>query len=149
MGHGHKHLPSSQPGYFGRLLVAHQVAAVTGACLAIEAATFAQLGGLDEEQLPVAYNDIDLCLKARRADLRVVVTPHARLVHHESASRGVDDDPARNERLAAELSIMVDRWGDSLEFDPAYSPNLAFDGGGFTLPKQPGVSPPWFPKSPG
>ena len=147
MGHGHKHLPSSHPGYFGRLLVAHEVAAVTGACLAIKTATWKALGGLDEEHLAVAYNDIDLCLKARQAGLRVVFTPHARLVHHESASRGVDDDPARNKRLTGELSVMGDRWRDRLHSDPAYSPNLSTDDGGFNLAEQPGVAPVWMDRA--
>ena len=143
MGHGHKHLPGDHPGYFGRLLVAHEVAAVTGACLAVEADTFARLGGLDEEHLAVAYNDVDFCLRARQAGLRVVMTPHARLIHHESASRGVDRDPAGNTRLAAELSVMRNRWGEVLDADPAYSPNLSFTGHGFGLEETPRLPPPW------
>ena len=143
MGHGHKHLPGDHPGYFGRLLVAHEVAAVTGACLAIEMATWKRLGGLDEEQLAVAYNDVDLCLKARAAGLRVIFTPHARMVHHESVSRGVDDDPARNSRLRLEKSVMLDRWQEMLNTDPAYSPNLALDGGGFALAVAPRSGRPW------
>lgn len=143
MGHGHKHLPRNHPGYFGRLLVAHEVAAVTGACLAIQAATFESLGGLDEEHLAVAYNDVDLCLKARQAGLRVLFTPHACLVHHESVSRGADDDPAHNDRLARELSIMQERWGDLLHLDPGYSPNLSLDGGGFELAEIPRDLPTW------
>ena len=96
--------------------------------------------GLDEEHLAVAYNDVDLCLKVRQAGLRVVFTPHARLVHHESVSRGLDDDPARNERLTSELSVMRERWGDFLDTDPAYSPNLSSDGGGFLLADPPRVA---------
>ncbi|MEE2767936.1 MAG: glycosyltransferase [Actinomycetota bacterium] len=142
MAHGHKHLPGHHPGYFGRLLVVHGVAAVTGACLAIEASTFGLLGGLDEEHLAVAYNDVDLCLRARAAGKRVVLAPHARLIHHESVSRGVDNDPSRNKRLAKELKVMQDRWGEFLNADPAYSPNLG--GGGFSLidPPKTGL-PPW------
>ena len=143
MGHGHKHLPGDHPGYFGRLLVAHEVAAVTGACLAIEMVTWKRLGGLDEEQLAVAYNDVDLCLKARAAGLRVIFTPHARMVHHESVSRGVDDDPARNSRLRREKSVMLDRWQEMLNTDPAYSPNLVLDGGGFALAVSPRSGRPW------
>ena len=143
MGHGHKHLPGDHPGYFGRLRVTHEVAAVTGACLAVEATTFERLGGLDEEHLAVAYNDVDLCLKARKIGLRVVFTPHARLVHHESVSRGFDDDPAGKERLAGEAAVMRKRWGDLLDVDPAYSPNLTLTGRNFTLAQHPRVPPPW------
>ena len=143
MGHGHKHLPSDSPGYFGRLTVAHETAAVTGACLAIQATTWQHLGGLDEEHLAVAYNDIDLCLKSRQAGLWVVLSPHARLVHHESESRGLDDDPEHNDRLAGELALMQERWGGVLKADPAYSPNLEFDGGRFQLARVPQKMPVW------
>jgi len=143
MGHGHKHRSVNDPGYFGRLTVTHEVAAVTGACLAIEEATWRLLGGLDEKHLAVAYNDIDLCLQARQADLRVVFTPHARLIHHESVSRGIDEDPDRNQRLGREVEVMRGRWGDLLNSDPAYSPNLSLDGGGFRLADTPRVKPRW------
>jgi len=143
MGHGHKHWPGDDPGYHGRLTVAHEVAAVTGACLGTSRTLWNQLGGLDEKHLAVAYNDIDLCLKARVAGLRVVLAPHAVLHHHESVSRGYDDDPARRARLAAEVATMEERWGDSLHVDPAYNPNLTLDGDGFTPAAKPRVASPW------
>jgi len=143
MGHGHKHRPGDGPGYHGRLTVAHEVAAVTGACLGITRALWDRLGGLDEEYLAVAYNDIDLCLKARAAGLRVVLAPHAVLHHHESVSRGYDDDPARRARLAAEVATMEERWGDTLYVDPAYSPNLALEDDGFGPASEPRVVSPW------
>ncbi len=143
MGHGHKHRRGDDPGYFGRLTVAHDVAAVTGACLGVTRANWERLGGLDEDHLAVAYNDIDLCLRARAAGLRVVFTPHAVLHHHESVSRGFDDDPARNERLAGEVAVMVERWGDQLDVDPAYSSNLTLTGRDFTLAEQPRVKSAW------
>tara|TARA_X000001036_G_scaffold433966_1_gene472512 strand:+ start:13 stop:1656 length:1644 start_codon:yes stop_codon:yes gene_type:complete len=133
MGHGHKHLPSDSSGYFNRLRAVHEVAAVTGACLAIEKTTWNELGGLDEQHLPVAYNDVDLCLKARQSGLRVIFTPYSVLVHHESISRGIDHDPEHNIRLQNEIKVMEERWGAMLNFDPAYNPNLSFDGGGFNL----------------
>jgi GT2 family glycosyltransferase len=143
MGHSHKHLPGSDSGPLGRLTVAHEVAAVTGACLAIQRSTWDELGGLDEENLAVAYNDVDLCLKARAKGLRVVMTPHAVLYHHESISRGFDDNPNRNARLAGEAALMSERWGDLLEADPAYNRNLTLTGLDFTLAERPRVNPPW------
>jgi len=131
MGHGHKHRPGDDPGYFGRLTTPHEVAAVTGACLAVRRDVFRSLGGLDAEYLPVAYNDVDLCLRARSAGLRVVMEPRAVLHHHESVSRGFDDNPQGRKRLDGEVRLMRDRWGGTLYEDPAYSPNLALDGGGF------------------
>jgi len=143
MGHGHKHRPGNDPGYHGRLTVAHEVAAVTGACLGISRELWDRLGGLDEDHLAVAYNDIDLCLRARAAGLRVLLTPHAVLHHHESVSRGYDDDPARRARLAAEVATMEKRWGDTLHIDPAHSPNLSLHGDGFGSAAVPRVVPPW------
>ena len=143
MGHGHKHLPGDSSGYFNRLKTVHEVAAVTGACLAIEKVIWNEVGRLDEDHLAVAYNDIDLCLKVREKDLRVLFTPFSKLKHHESVSRGVDDDPARNPRLEKEISVMSKRWGNFLENDPAYSPNLSFDGGGFKLANYPRKLPIW------
>ena len=143
MGHGHKHLSGDSNGYFNRLKAVHEVAAVTGACLVIEKTTWVDLGGLDEKNLPIAYNDIDLCLKARQKGLKVIFTPFSRIVHHESVSRGVDEDPDRNERLRNEISVMQKRWGATLDSDPAYSPNLSLDGGGFKLSDSPKNVPLW------
>ena len=137
MGHGHKHLPGDSSGYFSRLKAVHEVAAVTGACLAIEKATWFDLSGLDEENLAVAYNDVDLCLKVRQKNLKVIFTPFSKVFHHESVSRGIDDTPDRNTRLQNEIQVMQERWGDMLNHDPAYSPNLSFDGGGFSLAEIP------------
>jgi len=142
MGHGHKHRAGDDPGHLGRLRVAHRVAAVTGACLAVRADTWRALGGLDED-LAVAYNDVDLCLKARAAGLAVLLEPRAVLHHHESVSRGYDDDPVRRARLQGEVDRMGSRWGDRLDDDPAHSPNLALDGAGFTTAIHPRVRPPW------
>ena len=136
MGHGHKHLPADDSGYFNRLKAVHEVAAVTGACLAVKKSTWIDLGGMNED-LAVAYNDVDLCLKARNSGLRVLFTPFARLLHHESASRGIDESIEKNERLRAEIKIIKHEWGSFLYNDPAYSPNLSFDGGGFKLNKNP------------
>ena len=143
MGHGHKHLRGDSTGYFSRLKAVHEVSAVTGACLAIEKSFWDDLGGLDEQNLTVAYNDIDLCLKAREKGYRIIFTPFAKLMHHESISRGSDDDPAVNERLNREINVMLDRWGDLLEYDPAYSPNLSLEGTSFALSEEPRIMPMW------
>ena len=143
MGHGHKHLKGNSDGYFGRLKVVHEVAAVTGACLAIEKKTWELLNGLDEKCLPVAYNDVDLCLKARKEGFRVLLVPDAKLLHHESVSRGIDKEIFDNPRLIRELSVMSERWGDFLSIDPAYNPNLSFDGGSFSLASKPRVLASW------
>ena len=123
--------------------MAHEVAAVTGACLGTTRELWDRLGGLDEENLAVAYNDIDLCLRSREAGLRVVLAPHAVLHHHESVSRGYDDDPVRLARLQREVATMEERWGDALHADPAHSPNLSLGGDGFSPGSEPRVRPAW------
>lgn len=142
-GHGHLHEPASATGYFSRLALAHEVGAVTGACLLTHRSTWDALGGLDEA-LAVAFNDVDYCLRVRHvADQRIIWTPHAELYHHESVSRGAEDDPAKVARFNGEVDRVLERWADSLHLDPAYSPNLTLEGDSFTLARQPRLTPPW------
>ena len=98
---------------------------------------------MDEQGLAVAYNDIDLCLRVRHAGRRVIFTPHARLIHHESVSRGFDYDVDGQGRLERELAVMRDRWNNLLKVDPAYSRNLNFDGGSFTVTDPPRSEQAW------
>ena len=133
MGHGHKHWQGDSPGYFGRLKIPHQVAAVTGACLAVKKPVWEKVGGLDEVDLAVAYNDIDLCFKVRDTGLKIILDPRIRLLHHESASRGFDDNPEGKARLTKEQDVMLSRWKDKMFLDPAYNPNLSFENASFRL----------------
>jgi len=123
-GHMHHMLPKGQFGYFGRAVVTQNLSAVTAACLVIKKSIYAELGGLSEE-LAVAFNDVDFCLRVRDAGYRNVWTPYAQLYHHESASRGSDMDPDKYQRFLGEIKRMEDRWADSFDFDPAYNPNLS------------------------
>ena len=144
MIHSHKHWEGDSPGYFGRLRSSHEVAAVTGACLAIETKDWEALNGLDEENLGVAYNDIDLCLKARSAGLKIIFTPHAKLTHQESSTRGLDNTPQKMTRLNTELAVMKNRWGQQLDEDPAYNPNLSNEKTSFKhLSDPPRTKPLW------
>jgi len=103
---------------------ARTVSAVTGAALAMRRDLYAELGGLDE-QFAVAFNDVDLCLRAARAGYRTVYTPRATLVHRESRTRGRDDTPEKRARLSREIAALRARWGSRLDDDPHYSPNLS------------------------
>lgn len=114
--------PGDTGGYYKHLKTARNVTAVTAACLAIRKAVWDEVGGLDAERLAVAFNDVDLCLKLRARGYDIVWTPHAELVHHESATRGGDRAPADQARFAAELAVMRARWGAALDEDPFYSP---------------------------
>ena len=127
-GHMYADAAPDDPGYAGRIYVTQDLSAVTGACQVMRRALFERLGGLDERHLAVAYNDIDFCLRVREAGLRVIYTPHARLLHHHSASRGSD---IRVDRLASftwEREYMRTRWADVIFDDPFFNPNLSLSG---------------------
>ena len=124
-GHGHLGLPDDDPGYFARMVLVQEVSAVTGACLAMRAEIFREIGGFDAERLKVAFNDIDLCLRIRAAGYRILWTPFAKLVHHESKSRGPEDTPEKRARFQAETAVMQERWGAELRADPYYNINLS------------------------
>lgn len=142
-GHGHHRRPRDDFGYFSRMTIAHEVGAVTGACLLTRRSTWEALGGLDEE-LAVAFNDIDYCLRVRtELGQRIIWTPHAELYHHESVSRGAEDDPIKVARFNAEVDRVLERWESALADDPAYSPNLTLEGESFTLARKPRVELPW------
>ncbi len=141
-GHAHKYFPSGNFGYRNRLAVAHQVAAVTGACLMTSRELWGELGGLNQ-QLAVAYNDVDYCLRARTSGYQIIWTPFAELIHHESLSRGYDEHPKQRDRLAKESDLFVSLWKDFLDDDPAYSPNLTLESTNFSLSDQPRFLPPW------
>ncbi|WP_284246692.1 glycosyltransferase family 2 protein, partial [Methylobacterium haplocladii] len=124
-GHSHLGLPADESGYFERMVLAQEVSAVTGACLAMRRSVFAEVGGFDAEHLKVAFNDVDLCLRVRAAGYRIVWTPHARLIHHESKSRGPEDSPEKRARFESESRVMRERWEPQLRADPYYNPNLS------------------------
>jgi GT2 family glycosyltransferase len=128
--------PRTCTGQMGRLQLAQELSAVTGACLLVRRDAFDAVGGLDEA-LPVAFNDVDLCLRLRAAGYRNVWTPHAVLVHAESATRGADTSPDQRARLAREAAFMRARWGALLQDDPAYNPNLSLEGDAFSLAARP------------
>jgi GT2 family glycosyltransferase len=115
--HLHRGEPACAAGYAGRLQLIGNQAAVTGACLMVRASVYQELGGLDE-RLAVAFNDVDLCFRARERGYSVVYTPHAALVHFESRSRGRDETIVQRERTAREFALLRSRWGEQLEHDP-------------------------------
>jgi GT2 family glycosyltransferase len=116
------------PGYLDLLRVAHECSAVTAACLVTRRTDYLTMGGMDDTHFGVAFNDVDYCLKLRQAGKRIVFTPHARLIHAESASRGRDDRPDRRHRFERELNMLRARWGECLLEDPTYNPQLSRDG---------------------
>lgn len=114
-------------GYADLMQVARECSALTAACVVTRRRDYINLGGMDQHRFPVNYNDVDYCLKLRAAGKRVVLTPHARLVHLESASRGRDTTPDRDARYRRELDALRSKWADALVADPFYSPLLSLD----------------------
>lgn len=131
-GHSHKYFQKGNAGYFGRAVSLQALSAVTAACLVIKRSTYCEVHGLDES-LQVAFNDVDFCLRVREAGYRNIWTPFAEMYHHESASRGQEDNPEKVKRFNLEIDFMLQRWGDVLEQDPYYSPNLTLKHENFTL----------------
>ncbi|MDR2451892.1 MAG: glycosyltransferase [Candidatus Accumulibacter sp.] len=119
-------LAHDEPGYLNRALTDQEYSAVTGACLLIRKSLFDEIGGLDEEALRISFNDVDLCLKARRRGYRVVWTPFATLLHHGSATQLAGSvDPARAAVFQNEVNAFYQRWAETLADDPAWNRNLS------------------------
>ena len=141
-GHAHVGLRRNEPGYFARAHLTQDLSAVTAACGVVKREVYLQLGGFDEN-LAVAFNDVDFCLRLRKAGYRIVWTPHAELIHHESASRGVDDSTPKQIRFLFEIDYMNSKWGAVLQRDPFYNPNLSLSEDLFTLAFPPRTIKPW------
>jgi GT2 family glycosyltransferase len=136
-------IEADDPGYMNRAVLPQELSAVTAACLLTYRALYRELGGLDEQNLAVAFNDVDFCLRVREAGYRVVYTPYAELYHYESVSRGKDDAPEKKARAKREVNYMRKRWADVIERDPFYNPNLNYAKPDFTLGKYPRIDWPW------
>jgi GT2 family glycosyltransferase len=131
--------PMDADGYMHRLRVDQNYTAVTAACLMIRKSVFEEVGGFDEQDFKVSYNDVDLCLKVQQAGYLTVWTPYARLMHVGSVSQTKVDktaQDAKQKRFQGEQSAMYRKWLPQLARDPAYSVNLSIDGTGFELDSQ-------------
>ena len=122
--HMHKNFPVGHPGYMGRLVYAHDVYAVTAACLMVRKSVYEQVNGLDES-FAVAFNDVDFCVRVREAGYTNVFTPFAQLYHYESKSRGLDESPVKRKRFVSEVERFQKRWAKQLAAgDPCMNPNF-------------------------
>ncbi|HIH2619403.1 TPA: glycosyltransferase [Burkholderia cenocepacia] len=143
-GHVHKLYPATHPGYAGRAVLVQNFSAVTGACMVMRRSVFLDLKGFDEKNLPVAFNDVDLCLRVGEAGYRVLWTPYAVLYHYESYSRGDDQaTPEKRARFQREKEYMIARWGVGDFIDPYYNGNLTLDREDFSLANFPRIAYPW------
>lgn len=120
-GHAFKNFPHAHPGTADRLLICQDYSAVTAACMMVKREVFDKVGGFSEE-LAVAFNDVDFCLKVGQQGYRVVFTPFAELTHYESISRGSEDTAEKQERFRNEIETFLDKWGDFVrKGDPYYN----------------------------
>lgn len=131
-GHAHVGLQRNEKGYFGRPVLHHRCSAVTAACMMIKKSTYFAVDGMDE-QIAVAFNDVDFCLRLGQAGYHCVYTPSAELIHHESATRGDDLSDENRQRFMAEEAFMKARWGDQLNHDPFFSTNLSLNHTDFRM----------------
>lgn len=136
-GHPYSRQPRGALGQRGRARSAQNLSAITGACLLVARERYLEVGGLNE-QLTVAFNDVDFCLKLLAHGYRNVWTPFAELYHHESASRGSEDTLEKKARFKSEVDYMIQTWGDRIRNDPGYNPNLSLrHGDAFALASEP------------
>jgi GT2 family glycosyltransferase len=142
-GHLHKNLPKEADGYYNRLHAIQNFSAVTGACLVMRRQIFDEVSGFDELNLPVAFNDIDLCLRIRKRGYRILWTPYAELYHLESASRGDDMTADKLSRFQRECAFMHSHWGDALLNDPYYNPNFSLQAEDCSLAAPQRTVKPW------
>ncbi|MGZ8370254.1 MAG: glycosyltransferase family 2 protein, partial [Caulobacteraceae bacterium] len=120
-----------------------QVSAVTAACLVVGREKFEAAGGFDEAAFPVAFNDVDLCLRLAGRGWRTIWTPRARLIHLESATRGSEQSHERAAAFAREAAALKARWGAVLAADPFYNPNLTLADESFGLAPESRAAAPW------
>ncbi len=130
-------------GYANRARLTQNYSAVTAECLVVRKQVWDEIGGMDANNFPVAFNDVDFCLRVEQHGFRNLWVPDSVLYHHESASRGNDNTPDRQARFQAEVARLGDRWGSLLANDPAWNPNLELDGSRIRLAMPPRVRWPW------
>lgn len=124
-GHAHRGQDPTKAGYFHRASLPQFVSAVTGACLVVARDKFLAVGGFDQHRFPVAFNDVDLCLKLNAQGWQTLFEPRAELIHHESKSRGTDHSGEKKLRFAGELASLKERWHTDRQVDPFHHPALS------------------------
>ena len=125
--------PQGHPGYFNRVALPQNYSAVTAACMLVRKNLFEEIGGFDEVNLGINFNDVDFCLRLRKRGWQIVWTPYANLIHHESASRGHHATREEQAQFRREARYMQQKWGTDLLCDPFYTPNFSLNFPGFDL----------------
>ncbi len=126
-------MPRNRTGYLHKASIQQDLSVVTAACMMVKAEVFYQAGGFTEE-LAVAFNDVDLCLKIRQQNYLVVYNPYVELYHYESKTRGAEDSEEKVRRFQREIEYMRSHWIDILKKgDPYYNKNLSLTKWNYSL----------------
>ena len=132
-GHMFVDMPADRTGYLHKASLLQDMSAVTAACLMMKKEVFEEAGGFTED-LAVAFNDVDLCLKVRKNDHLIVYDPYAKLYHMESKTRGAEDSKEKVRRFQTEIEYMRCHWLDILKNgDPYYNKNLSLTKWNYSL----------------
>ena len=139
-GHMFVDMPADRTGYLHKASILQDMSAVTAACMMMKRSAFDKVGGFTEE-LAVAFNDVDLCLKTTKAGYLVVYDPYARLYHMESKTRGAENNEVKVRRFQREIEYMRCNWIDILKNgDPNYNKNLSLTKWNYSLRPLPGMT---------
>ena len=138
-GHPFLNLPRGSKGYYGRAILEQDLSCVTAACMVVRREAFDAAGGFDEE-LAIAFNDVELCIRLRQKGWRIVWTPAVEMYHYESISVGKHNAPHRHSLFQQEVRLMRERWGGLLDADPFFNPNLSLASLNYTLAFPPRLS---------
>ena len=126
-----QHVSRNNTGYMGRLLYVQNVSAVSSACMMLRREVWDKVGGMDEDWA-ATFNDVDLCMRIRKAGYFIVWTPYAELIHYKSKSRRREDIPEKQKHFEGEVLQFQSRWAKELEAgDPYYNPNFTLDRSDF------------------
>ena len=132
-------MPSERTGYLHKASILQDMSAVTAACMMVRKDVFDRIGGFEEE-LAVAFNDVDLCLRIRQAGCLIVYDPYVQMYHLESKTRGAEDSEEKARRFQNEIEFFRTRWIDILKNgDPYYNKNLSLTKWNYSLKALPGM----------
>jgi len=135
-GHMYRYAPRHWLGYWARGVLIQNLTAVTAACLVLRKEVYDSIGGFDEENFTITFNDVDLCLRIHEKGFRNLYTPYAELYHHESKTRGFM-------AFQSEEDYFSERWKPYIQYDSAYNPNLSLETEDFSLAFPPRATRPW------
>lgn len=142
-GHLYQGSPKGEVGAMNRACLIQNLSAVTGACMVVRKQIWEEVGGMDQVNLKVKFNDVDFCLKVQQCGYRNLWTPYAELYHHESASLGRDDSLKKLAEYNEEVEFIKGRWGPMLDNDLAWNPNLILNGAWPIRAHSPRLKKPW------